>query len=824
MVEVSRKLAGKKVTAPDRPSSDREPIAQKTLHLPYDRNPFFTGRDQVLRDLHQKLTETGAAALTQAIAGLGGVGKTQTAVEYAYRYAQDESVYKWVFWIKADTDLNLVTDMAAIARSVTIASEDQKLDELVAIAKNWLETHDDWLLIFDNADHPDLVKPYRPKNPRGRSLLTSRAQSFGGLGIRSPLVLETLSEVEASAFLWYRTGKEQPTESNGETAAAIALVRELGCLPLALEQAAAYIQQKQTSFAAYLKSYRKRKLALLEAQLPEVGDYPASVVTTWELNFQAVEEQNSAAAQVLRLSAFLASDAIPNELLVVGAAEFGEAIGTALVYFADDPVVLDELLEPLIAYSLIRKDLVIECYSIHRLVQEVLKDRLTLEERRDWLERAAAGLSKTFPDPEFQNWQRCKRLVTHVETVYEQQPADSLKWGQVLNQVGLYFDYQGRYEEGIKLVERSLFIAEQQLGEDHPKTATSLNNLAGLYRSMGYYTEAEAFLLRALFINRQQLGENHPKTATSLNNLAGLYKSLGRYCDAEPLYAQALFIYEQQLGASHLNTAISLNNLAELYRAMGRYTEVESFLVRAYSIREQQLGEDHPNTAQSLSNLAVLYSAMGRYSQAEALLIRSLSIREQRLGIEHLDTAISLNNLAELYKSMKRYAEAEPLLAKSLAICEQCLGEHHIDTATTVNNLAGLYKAMRRYSEAEPLFIQSLHIFEQQLRPDHPNIAACLNNLAELYKSMGRYSEAEPLLMQSLAICEQHLNADHPKTATSLNNLAGLYESTGRYSEAEPLISRALTICEKQLGIAHPTTMQARKNLATLLRRMSSRK
>ncbi|MCA2718011.1 MAG: tetratricopeptide repeat protein [Microcystis sp. M169S2] len=373
---------------------------------------------------------------------------------------------------------------------------------------------------------------------------------------------------------------------------------------------------------------------------------------------------------------------------------------------------------------------------------------------------------------------------------------------------------QGKYNEAIPLAEQALAIRKQQLGENHPDSASSLNNLAGLYESQGRYSEAEPLYTQALAIRQQQLGANHISTANSLNNLANLYHRQGRYAEAEPLFKQALAIRKQQLGDNHPDTATSLSSLAALYYSQGRYSEAEPLFKQALAISKQQLGDNHPDTATSLNNLAALYYSQGRYSEAEPLLKQALTIRKQQLGDNHPDTAASLNNLAELYRVQGRYSEAEPLFKQALAISKQQLGDNHPLTVASLSNLAELYRLQGRYSEAEPLYHRSLAIRKQQLGDNHPLTVASLNNLAVLYDSQGRYSEAEPLYQQALAIRKQQLGDNHPSTATSLNNLAVLYYSQGRYSEAKPLYKQALAIHKQQLGDNHPNTATSLNNLA----------
>ncbi|PZV10681.1 MAG: hypothetical protein DCF22_16085 [Leptolyngbya sp.] len=387
------------------------------FQVPYHRNQHFTGRSQLLQDLHTALTSTGKAALNQAAAlsGLGGIGKTQTAVEYAYRYFYDTPTYEWVFWVKADTELALVTDLAAIARSLDLG--DGTLEELATRSQQWLKTHQGWLLIFDNADQPEIVKPWLPRNPQGRVLLTSRAPRFTSLGIKALIAVKKFSLEESIAFLRDRVASPQENRTDhpeldaAELAAVTALAQELDGLPLALEQAAAYIAQMVVSFAVYWRYYQQQRLVLLEKGLPETGDYPQSVATTWLLNFEEVEQRSPASVPILQLSAVLAADDIHEHLLLVCAEEFGLLACT-------DELALAEQLAALADFSLIQRERATASYSIHRMVQAVIWQRLSEAEQQTWIERTITGLNAAFPDvTKFENWQICGYLVRHVQAI-----------------------------------------------------------------------------------------------------------------------------------------------------------------------------------------------------------------------------------------------------------------------------------------------------------------------------------------------------------------------------------------------------------------------
>ena len=741
----------------------------KRFTVPYLRNEFFTGRDAILTQIHDTLGQTGTAALSQvqAIHGLGGVGKTQTAVEYAYRYFQRPSGYEWVLWVNASS-LTLAGSFGAIATDLALPNyQENKLDENITAVKHWLATHERWLLIFDNVDDSDAVQPFLPNAPHGRMLITSRQPRLERLGVGRAIPLDTAPE-EAHEFLHRRTQRDSLDPA--EQQALEALAQELGYLPLALEQAAAYIQTKQVSFATYLRAYQQRRLQVLEKERPQVGNYPASVATTWGINFEAVQASSPAAADVLRLSAFLAPDNIPYEILSLGKDHLGETLATALAEGSENELVLPELLAELTHYSLIRLETE-DRYSIHRLVQEALQDGLTSEQRQLWLDSAVNALNATFPNPEFKNWWRCDRLVEQAQAIYRQPATITLDLARLLNQTGYFLEGKGRY------------------------------------------TEVEPLYQQALQIKRSQLGWEHPSTATSLNNLAGLYQFQGRYREAEHLYIQALKILRSQLRTDHPDIASSLNNLAELYRAQGRYGKAELLFLQALGIWRSQLGQKHSHTVQTLENLAGLYESKGRYGEAEPLYQQALQIKRSQLGGEHPDTASSLNNLAGLYRAQRRYEEAEPLYQQALQIRHSQLGQNHPHTAQGLNNLAELYRAQGRYGKAEPLFLQALEIWRSLLGQGHPHTAQCLNNLAALYYAQGRYGETEPLYQQALQIKCSQLGREHPSTATSLNNLAALYYNMQQLDRAEMLMTQALDIRQRCLGSDHPDTINSRQGL-----------
>jgi tetratricopeptide (TPR) repeat protein len=339
--------------------------------------------------------------------------------------------------------------------------------------------------------------------------------------------------------------------------------------------------------------------------------------------------------------------------------------------------------------------------------------------------------------------------------------------------------------------------------------AGALDREADRHDGQGDYRTAIRVAAQSLEISRKVLGDEHPDTATRLNNLGCLYSSMADYAKAEPLYRQSLEIYRKVLGDEHPDTATSLNNLGYLYSTMADYAKAESLYRQSLEIRMKVLDEEHPDTAVSLSNLGHLYSAMADYAQAEPLYRQSLEIFSKVLGEEHPETALSLNHLGVLYGAMGDCAKAEPLVRRSLEITRKVLGEEHPDTAASLSNLGYLYSAMGDYAKAEPMYRQSLEIWTKLLGEEHPNTAMSRGNLGALYFVMGDYAKAERLCRQSLDIRRKVLGEEHPDTALSLNNLGGLYSAMGEDAKAEPLYRQSLEIRRKVLGKEHPDTASA---------------
>ncbi len=591
----------------------------------------FIGRADELDRLDAILTQDRRAAVTQvgraAVQGMGGVGKTTLAVEYANRF---RGLYDGVWWCPAETRAGLMTSLAALATKLEAASPEEADVEKAAQAalRRLAEQGDIWLLVYDNVASPEEIDGLLPA-AGARALITSRFLDWSDWA--DEVLLDVLPIADATAFLEGRAGR------NDETGART-LAEALGRLPLSLNHAAATCKRTQMSFAAYAA----KASSLIEAA-PRGAPYPRSVAATFDLAIDDAVAQCPAAEALMAFLAFCAPDRIPLTLLegaIDGETERMEALAA-----------LAEL-------SLVKHDPFEDgapAMTAHRLVQAVARARADRKgTAQGAVVRLIARLAALYPDDGYNNpasWPRCAPLTPHLLASCETEtaePATNLKRAALLHRAGSYFHGRGAYSQARPLFERALAIREKALGPEHPDTAASLNNLAGLLQAQGDLEGARPLFERALAIYEKALGPEHPDTAGSLNNLAGLLQDEGDLAGARPLYERALAIYEKALDPEHPDAATSLNNLADLLQDQGDLAGARPLFERALAIREKALGPEHPDTATSLNNLAKLLQDQGDVAGARPLFERALAICEKTFGPEHPTTTAIGNNLANL--------------------------------------------------------------------------------------------------------------------------------------------------------------------------------
>jgi tetratricopeptide (TPR) repeat protein len=760
------------------------------------RNPHFTGRESLLARLRSALTSSQPAALPQAIHGLGGVGKTQLTVEYAYRHAAE---YDLVWWVRAEEPAALAADYAALARPLNLPEKDEPDQRLVVQAvRRWLGRHKGWLLVFDHARGPEDLRLYLPPGGAGHILITSRNPHWRGLA--SPLTVPVLGRPESVAFLLKRTGQT-------DEAAASRLAQTLGDLPLALEQAGAYIDAIGGSLSAYLDLFRHRQRDLSRRGKPS-PDSSHAVAITWEIAFQQVWQDSPAGADLLNLCAYLAPDDIPRDLLGEEARHL--------------PGSLAEAAAALRRYSLI--EVSGDAWSVHRLVQAVARDRLTEEARRNWARAAVQIVDSAFPSGDApqdgRTWSVCARLLPHALAVAGHAEAlhvASEATGRLLNQAGLYLWGRSEFAEAKAALERALAIFEKVLGADHPNMATLVNNLGSVLQALGDLAGARAAYERALAIDEAAYDPHHPNVASDVNNLASVMYDLGDLAGARAAYERALAIGEAAFGPHHPNVATAVNNLGKVLLALGDLAGARAAYERALAIDEAAFGPHHPNVVTDLSNLGSVLHDLGDLAGARVAYERVLAIREQDLGEHHPNTATALNDLGTLLHRQGDYAGARIYLERALAVYEQVFGEQHPWVAAAVNNLGSVLQALGDLAGAQAAYERALAIDEAVYGSDHPNVAIDVNNLAGVMYALGDLAGARAAYERALAIDEAAYGPHHPNVATAVNNLGSVLRALGDLAGARAALERALAIDEAAYGSDHPNVATDLSNLGSVL-------
>ena len=772
-------------------------IAAGMNNLPRPPAAVFVGRKGPLARLEEGLSGGGSVVVTQAVYGLGGVGKSELALHYAHAH---RGGYVLTWWITAEDGSQVEAGLAALAgRACPELALAATTPEAAAWAVTWLQAHAGWLLILDDVSDPGDVEPLLGQLHGGHILLTTRRDT-GWQRIAAPVRLDVLAPGPAADLIAAATGQDGPDDA--EAAAEIAA--ELGFLPLALDQAAAYVTQTRIPLARYLDLLRQHP-ARMHAATAAGGQAQRAIARLWDITLQAISQADPAAAGLLGALACYASDSIPRAIIGDPGNDGRE----------------DETLGLLASYSMIT--LTAGTVSMHKLVQAVIlaapggtgtggdgpqpRDRAL-----EWLN----GALPPDPDTDVAAWPFLRALIPHAEAVASRYAAgqEPPALHRVLNQIAMFHQVQGTYQEALRLRDVCLDIARRLYGDSHNETATSLGNLAVTYSALGRHAEALPLKQRALAVTEAALGPDHPVTAVCLGNLARTYSELGRHADALPLEQRALAVTEAALGPDHPDTAVCLGNLARTYSALGRHADALPLEQRALAVTEAALGPDHPDTAVCLGNLARTYSALGRHADALPLEQRALAVTEAALGPDHPRTALRLGNLAVTYSALGRHADALPLEQRALAVTEAALGPDHPRTALRLGNLAVAYSALGRHADALPLKQRALAVTEAALGPDHPDTARCLGNLAATYSELGRHAEALPLKQRALAVTEAALGPDPPDTAVCLGNLAATYSNLGRHADALPLDQRALAVTEAALGPDHPDTARCLGNLA----------
>ena len=694
----------------------------------------------------------------------------------------------------------------------------------------WLSDEDNgsWLLVLDNADDQEIffgstrrpqsqnpllqqlgmLVQYLPRSANGSTLVTTRDRRVGERFAEQdkPIIVLPLDISDAISMLRSRL----PNHLDWIASEVSELLGNLEYLPLAITQAASYINEEGVTIKRYLELLRPGNAdskVLLEQDYYDSRRHPDiqnSVFQTWKMSFDQIQRQTPRVVEILSLMSMLDKQSIPARLLQ------GEE---------ETAVVFDKALGTLKNFSLVQEEKTQQTYSIHRLVQ--LSMRWWLEREKvltKWQEEALDVLVEHCPSSDsVEDWKAWESIIPHITIVREYhfpQKKQKLKYADITFRLAGYYEALGQYEVALRMGEDAFNVRQELLGQEHPATLASMNDLAMVLSHQGKYEQAEEMYRQVLELDETVLGKKHPHALTSMNNLAVVLRDQGKYKQAEEIHRQELALCETVLGKEHPDTLKSISNLALVLGDQGKYKQAEEMHRQVLGLREMILGKEHPDTLMSMNKLAVVLRDQGNYEEAEEMLRQVLGLRETILGKEHPDTLTSMNNLAGVLRDQGKYKKAKEMLRQVLGLRETILGKENPDTLMSMNNLAGALRDQGNYEEAEEMHRQVLELQEMVLGKEHPSTLASMNDLAGALRDQGKYEQAEKMSQETLGLQETVLGKDHPDTLKSIANLASVYSKQRRWDEAENL---ELQVVEKRklvLGDRHPNTLTAMANLA----------
>ncbi|KAG7423240.1 Nephrocystin-3 [Fusarium oxysporum f. sp. raphani] len=772
-----------------------------SIMIPFARDSSFVGREDIIAKIIEKHEQAVADHHSRvALVGLGGVGKSQIAIEYAYR-VRKSAPQTWVFWVHAANAARFEQAYRDIANKAEIPGrEDPKVD-ILQLVYNWLcdERTGQWLMVLDNADddefffdHTRPLESFLAQTPNGRILITSKNRT-AAMNLVGPygriLQVEPMNEEDALALL---NAREPFSESN--KADAKTLVQALECIPLAITQAAAYIKARapMITMSDYLglfwESEANQMRLLGEEGLQDLRRdnsirYPT--IASWQISFTQIQKTQRSAVDLLALMSMFDRQGIPISLL---------RNGTSQLDFHD-------ALEPLLSFLLVRVEIGKQSFEMHRLVQLSMRKWLEADKQLGkWTKESIRVLNAAFPSGKYSTWIDCQLLFPHARETMGHAAGDEedmLNQAEIAFRAGRFLLFRGEYTTAEEVVRMSAEAREKVLGKEHKDTLASMNNLASTLQGQGKYEEAEKMHRQTLEVSNMVLGKEHPSTLTSMNNLALALQGQGKYEEAVKIHRQTLNVKEKVLGKKHRDTLTSINNLANVLYGIDQFEEAEKMHRQTLELSGKVLGKEHPDTLSSMNNLASTLQGQGKYEEAEKIYRQTLKLKEKVLGKEHPNTLSSMNNLANVLYSMGQYKEAEKMQWQTLELSGKVLGKEHPDTLSSMYNLASVLNSMGQYKEAAKIHRQTLELRKKVLTKEHIDTLASMNNLANVLYSMGQYKEAEKMHRQTLELNEKVLGKEHPDTLASMNNLALALQGQGRYEEAAKIHRQTLNVKEK---------------------------
>jgi tetratricopeptide (TPR) repeat protein len=807
--------------------------------VPVARNANFVGRDELLRQARASLRGARLFAIV-ALHGLGGIGKSQLAVEYVHRYGAD---YRVVAWIRAEQPDTIAADLCALGELLKLPPTGDQRRTLEGV-RRWLDTHDRWLLVFDNAPSPSAIREHLPRGRTGNVLVTSRDPMWRELG--TSLAVDVLEPDEAASFLLARTG-------DSDESGARELAEELGRLPLALEEAAAYIEASGKSIGAYralLRSHRARML------FGDEGAARGALRTTWELSFRAVAEQAQGAADLLKLCSFLAADDIPRSFF--RALESAPSSG---LYELRDEMKLDSCVAVLRRYSLLSTGS--DAIGVHRLVQWATQQRMTPEERAQWAESTLALVESAFPlnaiagdsSPE------CARLLPHALAVLEHVRLDvgvAQAAARVYRRTGIYLSARAMHERARSHLEQALALFETAAEPDVDQIAGTrwelgmvlyalgeapaargaleralalfsgprppavpgllpqlLIALAWVLRTLGEFEACASAARRCRDIVVRAVGPHHSLSVMSLALLARAQWSLGRITESVETLEQAIRDLQEVRDALPLICGTWFT-IAQMQLDLGGYEEALTSARRGQEIGEKSYGLDHPLVYLNLRVQGSAHLRRGALAEASRDLEGALDRAQRGCHFFHEDLAIARSELATVFRLAGDLAGAREQLAHALDNLGRVCGDGARVEGEARTALAMVLREAGEVADAVREAETAARVLASKFGADHPLRMAALNALGWALRDLGRGAEADEAFTESLRIGDAARLGDCADRADALEGMGVSHADSGDWGRARESFASCLGILAPRVGGEHAAVLRIKRRIQAL--------
>jgi tetratricopeptide (TPR) repeat protein len=837
---------GETVSAPEIPRSTesrRDGVSQPRVWGPVPlRNADFVGRQQLLEQLRQRLLEPGATAvLPEALHGMGGVGKSQTVVEYIYQHASE---YDVVWWISAEHREQITSSLVELAKRMGVpaaSSADTAVPAVLETLRRGEEPYSRWLLVFDNADRPETVRQFFPAGT-GHVVVTSRNSEWSG--VARSVEVDLFTRAESKQLLTRRGGALSEADADR-------LAEALGDLPLAIEQAAAWRAQTGMQVSEYLELLRQNRTELLETE--PSSDYQASVAAAWNVPLDRLKQKHRAALQLLQVCAFFGPEPISRNLF---SGVRGISVPDALTEALADPMKLNRAVREISRYSLAKIDHSSNTLQLHRLVQTVLKNRLDSNEQDTMRHAVHELLVHGDPgDPENRdNWPRYAELLPHTTMSRAMECGD--RWvrrlmlhlvrylhasgdyggahdlseqcvavwrealgGTDLDTLEMSRRYAvalrriGKIDEAMELNERNLELLRDAVDEDNEIVLTMLDTVAADRRTKGRFAEELELQQQVYDRAKDLLGENDPATLEYASNLASCYRLTGQFFRARDLDEDVVRRRIAVLGSNHLQTYRSLNALSMDTRECGDYVGAGRMQESTLAKQKELFGDDHPFNIGAMRNLAVALRKAGDHVGAREQSKQCVTLYRRRHSGEHLDIATSLMCLAADMRLIPDLPGSLEVAEESLSIFKRVRGEAHPYTLIAATNLAVTCRLSGDAQRAHDLDANALRGLHEVFDEDHPFSLVTATNLASDLAALGQHAEALTLDQDLLARSTRVLGDMHPSTLAVALNLSLDLATMGRSDEAAILHTRTMAGFRQVLGDKHPATIAASQSV-----------